>query len=309
MAIVDPDWPRASVWMSRDDPHPDVIFAGVPSSTSSLSPSSADRAPMEVRHHFDRFSTFHGELGIDFGETKVRDVGNWAVSQLQPDSMIEAVTRLASALPEAGLRLYIGGDNAVTRPLVAAMSDDLASTGVITFDAHHDVRSLRKGPSNGNPIRGLIEHHGLPGANVVQIGIHSFANSATYRAYCEDQGVTTITVAEVDEHGMTSVVDEALQRLSSCEQIYVDVDVDVLDRVFAPACPGSRPGGLTVRQLSSGVARCAADPRVKAFDFVEVDPTADVGGVTLDATAHLILTAVAGFATRRDPVRNAMNNT
>jgi arginase family enzyme len=53
-----------------------------------------------------------------------------------------------------------------------------------------------------------------------------------------------------------------------------------------------------VRQLATGLATCAADPRVTAFDFVEVDPTADVGAVTLDVTAHLILTAVAGYATR-----------
>jgi arginase family enzyme len=212
--------------------------------------------------------------------------------------MIAEVTRLAQDLPAAGMRLYIGGDNAITRPLVAAMSDDLMSVGLITFDAHHDVRSLENGPSNGTPIRGLIEEHGLPGANVVQIGIHSFANSAAYRAYCDDQGVTTVTVTEVEHGGMESVVRDALNRLSDCERIYVDVDIDVLDRVFAPACPGARPGGLTVRQLATGLATCAADPRVTAFDFVEVDPTADVGAVTLDVTAHLILTAVAGYATR-----------
>ncbi|HWB88296.1 MAG TPA: arginase family protein [Acidimicrobiia bacterium] len=298
MAIVDPYWPRASVWLNREDPDPEVLVVGVPSSKASLSPSAADRAPMEVRHRFDRFSTFHGELGVDFEGVRVRDLGNWAVSQLDPTTMIAEVTRLAQDLPAAGMRLYIGGDNAITRPLVAAMSDDLMSVGLITFDAHHDVRSLENGPSNGTPIRGLIEEHGLPGANVVQIGIHSFANSAAYRAYCDDQGVTTVTVTEVEHGGMESVVRDALNRLSDCERIYVDVDIDVLDRVFAPACPGARPGGLTVRQLATGLATCAADPRVTAFDFVEVDPTADVGAVTLDVTAHLILTAVAGYATR-----------
>jgi formimidoylglutamase len=298
MAIVDPYWPRASVWLNREDPDPEVLVVGVPSSKASLSPSAADRAPMEVRHRFDRFSTFHGELGVDFEGVRVRDLGNWAVSQLDPTTMIAEVTRLAQDLPAAGMRLYIGGDNAITRPLVAAMSDDLMSVGLITFDAHHDVRSLENGPSNGTPIRGLIEEHGLPGANVVQIGIHSFANSAAYRAYCDDQGVTTVTVTEVEHGGMESVVRDALNRLSDCERIYVDVDIDVLDRVFAPACPGARPGGLTVRQLATGLATCAADPRVTAFDFVEVDPTADVGAVTLDVTVHLILTAVAGYATR-----------
>jgi arginase family enzyme len=170
---------------------------------------------------------------------------------------------------------------------------------VITFDAHHDVRSLDDGPNNGTPIRGLLEEHGLLGVNVVQIGIHSFANSAEYRSYCDAAGITTVTIDQVERIGMRTTVDVALSPLNaSCESIYVDVDLDVLDRVYAPACPGARPGGLSVRQLSEGVARCAAHPAVTAMDFVEVDASIDVGFQTVDVAAHLLLTAIAGFATR-----------
>lgn len=213
--------------------------------------------------------------------------------------MIPAILELAGGLPEARLKLFMGGDNAITRPLVGAQAKDLADVGLITFDAHHDVRSLKDGPTNGTPVRGLIEEHGLPGRNVVQIGIHSFANSAHYRTYCEEVGITVVTVEHVERIGMEAAVEVALSQLGAfCGKIYVDVDVDVLDRAFAPGCPGARPGGLTVRQLSEGVARCAAHPSVTAMDFVEVDPTADVDHQTLDVLAHLFLTAVAGYASR-----------
>ena len=299
MAMVDPHWPRASVWLGQDHPDPDLVVVGVPSSQASLSPSRADMTPLAVRDRLARYSTFHGELGVDFGGLAVRDVGNWPVSELDMHAMPAMVTDLARRLPHARLRLYLGGDNAITRPLVAAMAVDLTRVGVITFDAHHDVRSLELGPTNGTPIRGLIEEHGLPGQNVVQIGIHSFANSASYRAYCDEVGITTVTVAQVEEVGMAAAVDDALRALAeACDSIYVDVDIDVLDQAFAPACPGARPGGLTVRQLAAGVARCAAHPAVGAIDFVEVDAERDPGSITVDVTAHLLLTAVAGFATR-----------
>lgn len=285
--------------MAGDAPEADLLVVGVPSSKASLSPSRADLTPLEVRTRLDRFSTFHGELGVDFGPVKVRDMGNWPVSELDMVSMIDEVMRSAKDLPDAALKLYLGGDNAITRPLVAAESDELASVGVITFDAHHDVRVLDNGPNNGTPIRGLIEEHGLAGGNVVQIGIHSFANSAAYREYCDQAGITTVTADQVERIGMTAAVDVALNQLSAtCDAIYVDVDVDVLDSAFAPACPGARPGGLTVRQLAQGVARCAAHPSVTAMDFVEVDASADRDHQTLDALAHLLLTAAAGFATR-----------
>jgi formimidoylglutamase len=299
MKKADPLWPRAGVWLTGEHPDPELLVVGVPSSKASLTPSRADLTPLEVRHRLDGFSTFHSELGVDFGSVQVRDLGNWAVSELDMVPMIGEVMRLAGALPDAPLKLYIGGDNAITRPLVAAQAEDLSSVGVITFDAHHDVRSLDDGPHNGTPIRGLLEEHGLLGVNVVQIGIHSFANSAEYRSYCDAAGITTVTIDQVERIGMRTTVDVALSQLNaSCESIYVDVDLDVLDRVYAPACPGARPGGLSVRQLSEGVARCAAHPAVTAMDFVEVDASIDVGFQTVDVAAHLLLTAIAGFATR-----------
>lgn len=297
--MTDPRWPKASNWLAGEVEEPELLVIGVPSSQASIGSSRADLAPLEVRHRFDRFSTFHGELGVEFGSVSVRDMGNWAVSEIGMGRMIPEILERAAALPEATLKLFIGGDNAISRPLVAAQAEDLSEVGLITFDAHHDVRSLKDGPTNGTPVRGLIEEDGLPGRNVVQIGIHSFANSAHYRNYCDEVGITVVTVDHVERIGMNAAVDVALNQLSAfCGKIYVDVDVDVLDRAFAPACPGARPGGLTVRQLAQGVARCAAHPTVTAIDFVEVDPTADANHQTLDVLAHLLLTAVAGYATR-----------
>jgi arginase family enzyme len=300
MTLIDPLWPRAGVWLASDATDPEILVVGVPSSRASLVPSRSDLAPLVVRDRLDRFSTFHGEMGIDFGAVPVRDMGNWPVSELDPVAMIDEVTTRAKSLPPARLKIYLGGDNSITRPLVASESEDLSTVGLITFDAHHDVRSLDAGPTNGNPVRGLIEEHGLPGSNIVQIGIHSFSNSMAYRAYCQDVGINVVTVDQIEKIGMLPAVDVAMSQLrSTCQRIYVDVDVDVLDRAFAPACAGSRPGGLTVRQLSAGVARCTAHPLVTAMDFVEVDPTADLAHQTTDVLAHLFLTAVAGFAIRR----------
>ena len=213
--------------------------------------------------------------------------------------MPEAVETRARALDPAPLTLFLGGDNAITRPLVRAQHDEIERVGVITFDAHHDVRTLELGPANGTPIRGLIEEDGLPGVNVSQIGIHSFANSAIYRRWCDDHGVSVATVEQVRNEGIEVVVSAALERLATyCKVIYVDVDVDVLDAAYAPGCPGARPGGLTVRELAQGVRRCGADPLVSAMDFVEVDANADPTGQTLDAMTHLVLSAAAGYTER-----------
>ena len=90
--------------------------------------------------------------------------------------------------------------------------------------------------------------------------------------------------------GIENVTAEALTQLSnSADFIYVDFDLDVLDRTFAPAASGSRPGGLAPWELRRAARICGLHPRVRAIDLVEIDPTRDVADATLAAAACLLV--------------------
>jgi len=299
MAIFDPFWPRADTWLASAAASPDLIVAGVPSSSASLSSSDAWRCPAAVRAVLARFSVFDGETGTDLRTVEVADLGDWPVEGLDMHTMPGEVRSLAAALDPAPVKAFLGGDNAVTRPLVNGLAvGDLDAVGILTLDAHHDVRVTDTGPSNGSPIRGLIED-GLPDGRVVQVGIHSFANSAEYRAYCDDHGIEIVTMTTVDEVGAGWVVTSALNDLARrCAWIYVDVDVDVLDLAFAPGCPGARPGGMTPRQLAAACRAAGLHPAVRAVDFVEVDPERDRDGLTVMNAATAFLAFVSGLAGR-----------
>ena len=230
-----------------------------------------------------RFSTYDGERDVDLEGLAVRDLGDLPIADLGPADAIAAVDAAVRELPADPVAVFLGGDNVVTAPIVAAHpAAPLARTGVLTFDAHHDVRTYDEVPSNGAPIRWLLDQ-GLPGDQVVQIGIHGHANSRAYRRFCDDHGIRVVTVAEVERRGIEAVVAEALDDLAGrTDAIHVDLDIDVLDRSFVPGCPGARPGGLTPRQLTAAAHRCGAHPAVRSLDLVEVDPAADVA----DLTAH-----------------------
>lgn len=298
MPTTDSTSSRADVWLAGDAGAPDLVVVGVPSSKSSVSASRADLAPLSVRSRLHRFFTFDSDGQRDFGWVTVQDMGNWAVSELDRHEMPPAVETLASGIPKGSFTLFLGGDNAITRPLVKACGPDLNDMGVITFDSHHGVDGLEEGPTNRNVIRGLIEEDGLPGINVVQIGIHSFANNSQDRAFAEENGITTVSVSEIESGQMANVADSALSALGHCASIHVDVDIGVLDRAIAPGSPGSAPGGLSIRQLADGVSTLAAHPGVASMDFVEVDPDLDTNSMTIDLVAHLMLTAVSSFSRR-----------
>jgi len=76
-------------------------------------------------------------------------------------------------------------------------------------------------------------------------------------------------------------------------------EITVLDRAFAPACPGSRPGGLNPAEVQAAARVCGAHPKVRAMDIVEVDPTKDVADVTVLGAASFLLSFAAGVASRR----------
>jgi arginase family enzyme len=295
----DPNWPRASVWLGgehADTPVATLQVIGAPVRLGSISGGRFDLAPQEIRAALERFSTYDGE--VDVRAVRARDAGDLAVATKRPeDARDEIAGAVGGSLPHSDAVLLLGGDNSITRSGVRGLGSDLQRIGLLTLDAHHDLRDTSDGLSNGNPVRALLED-GLPGRNVVQIGIQPFANSPEYAAMARDSGITVVTADEVRRRGMEAVVSEALERLGALEAIYVDLDVDVLDRAFAPACPGSRPGGLTPAEVQAAARMCGAHPDVLAIDLVEVDPERDVADATVLATASFLLAFASGLARR-----------
>lgn len=299
MAPPDPHWPTASSWLARDDASPRLVVVGVPTSSASISPSEAWRTPAALREALARFSTYDGETGVDLRSLPVRDLGDWDLADLPPEEAVAAVARAAVGLDRDAVHCFLGGDNVITYPIVEALPHaPIGRSGVLTLDAHHDVRVTDGGITNGAPIRALVDA-GLPGDHVVQIGIHSFANSRAYREWAEAQGIHVVTMPEVEERGVGTVVTEALDQLATrCDAIHIDLDIDVLDRAFAPACPGARPGGMTPRQLADAARVAGAHPAVVSADLVEVDVTRDVADVTIMAMATAFLAFASGVASR-----------
>jgi formiminoglutamase len=298
----DPNWPRASAWLTGEHAPTTIgkiAVIGAPARLGSITPGRCDLAPDAMRAILAKLSCYDLEAEADLQQLEAHDFGDLTVAGVKLEDALVPISQVVrSALDKFDAVVLLGGDNGITRPGVHGVSSLLDNCGLLTFDAHFDLRDTAEGLSNGNPVRALLED-GLPGKHIIQIGLQSFANSQAYAQVAREAGITFVTTHQIRARGIEAVVTEALAYLSQqVENIYVDFDIDVLDRAFAPACPGSRPGGLTSWELRRAAYLCGLHPKVRAADLVEVDPTQDVADVTVLAMGECLLSFAAGVVKR-----------
>jgi len=292
--MEDPRWPRASDWLGSGDGR-DLTLLGVPAHLTSISPTGADATPAAVREALRRYSTYSWAHDVDVAVVSCADGGDVA----EPDFEVgeQRVRHRIAELTPTRLLVAVGGDNSLTFSVATGVwSDRISTAGLVTLDAHHD---LRDGMSNGSPVRRLVEA-GLAGARVVQVGIADFSNSPEYAARARDLGITVITRGALRHRPIEDAMAEALEIAGGGGgPVHVDLDVDVCDRAVVPGCPAAAPGGISADELRRAAFAAGNDARVGSLDIAEVDATADASdGRTVRLAALLVLEAAAGLACR-----------
>lgn len=273
------------------------MLLGVPAWRTSLSPTDAHATPAAVRTALQRYTATLMDQPIADLDAVLRIADAGDVPEPDGAEGVEEVVRRVRAVQPA-FAIALGGDNSVTYPVARGAR----ATGLITFDAHFD---LRDGVSNGSPVRRLVEDapddERIDPARIVQIGIADFANSAAYARRALDWGIRVITLDEVRRRGIDDVVADAVEIAGAgpAARVHLDIDVDVCDRSVAPGCPASVPGGLAAWELRALPRAVASDARVVSADVAEVDATADAeDGRTVRLAALCVLEILAGLSAR-----------
>ena len=291
-------WPNLSDLISTANRQAAVGLISAPLAAGSVTPGRCDLAPDLLRQTWRRIGLYDVETGRELA-TKLLDRGDVELAGMTIEQATGPITAAVRESTEAhALTLLVGGNNAVTRPGLLGLGGRFDEIGLITLDAHFDMRDLDSGLSNGNPVRALIAD-GLPGRNIAQVGLASFANS---RAMHEDAvafGNLVITAGEVRERGIAAAIDRALDHVEHCETLVVDCDIDVVDRAQFPAAPGARPGGMAAHDFFAAVRLLAANPKVRLIDLTEWDPPLDPTDLSALTAARWLAECLAGFELRR----------
>ena len=288
-------WQRANTLFKPNLKQADIALLGFPVHKSSITPNSCHLAPKAIRSALARYSTYSASSDVDLRDLKITDLGDVTGADSNNGKKVIA-KKVNGLLDKYGLLIALGGDNSITYTVASGLFGDLSKVGLITLDAHHD---LRDGNTNGSPVWRLIQA-GLPGKNIVQIGISDFANSKEYSNRAKEAGIFVISRAQLRNKSIADAMKQAFAHLGrNVDQIYVDLDVDVCDRSVAPACPAATPGGISADELRQAAFLAGANYKVRAVDITEIDPKRDSkDDRTVRLAALLVLEIAAGYKTR-----------
>jgi len=208
------------------------------------------------------------------------------------------------------LPVVLGGDHSVAIGSVAGVSSFFRergqSVGLVWFDAHADMNTPETTPSgniHGMPLAVLLgygtpELTGIEGFSpkvdprfCAHIGARDV--DAGERELIRKLGMRFFTMREIDERGMSAVMDEAIAVASKADAGYhVTLDVDALDPGDAPGSGTVVRGGLTYREAHLAMEKIAEAGGAVALEVVEINTALDINNRTAELGVELILSAL-----------------
>jgi arginase len=252
-----------------------VTLAGFPRDENSSFMRGAALAPPRIREAlFSGSSNLCAENGTDLGaEPRFRDIGDF---EQGPDTAgFESIEKTVTLLLDRGVHvLSLGGDHAVTYPILRAYAVKYGDLDLLYLDAHPDLYDTYEGNrlSHACPAARIMEENLV--RRLVQVGIRGM--NPHQREQAERFGVEVM-----DMRSRRPDLDVNLEG-----PVYLSLDMDVLDPAFAPGVSHREPGGLSTREVIR-LIQGLPGPLVGA-DIVEFNPKQDPAGITAVAAAKLL---------------------
>jgi agmatinase len=192
---------------------------------------------------------------------------------------------VAGVLARGAMPVVLGGDHAITFPVVRAFEDS-GPLHVVHFDAHLDYMPFVHGLqyTNQHAFRHIRAMPNVQG--ITQVGIRSLRGSQVMLEDSRRDGNSVLTMEEFRDVGAVGVA-EGVPDGARC---YVSIDIDALDLPLVPGCVSAEPGGMSYEDLRACLFALAERTDVVGFDLVEVNPQLDIGtGVTSYLAAHTVI--------------------
>jgi agmatinase len=250
-----------------------VVF-GVPFDATSTYRSGARFGPNAMRQASLNIETFSFRSGVDFADLAVYDAGDLDVSMSAKQTVDLTGLVVADILAAGKMPVMLAGEHTVTLGVARGLGALAAKTAVVSFDAHLDLRSEFMGETlSHTTFMQLISKQVKP-SKIIEVGTRSACKEEL--TYAKKTKIDFFTSQQIIKQGSDQVTAELKEKLAPYENVYITVDLDVLDPAYAPAVQNPEPEGITPTAFLD-IACAICDKRVVGFDVLEIAPAYDQG--------------------------------
>ncbi|WP_156290201.1 agmatinase [Oceanobacillus salinisoli] len=216
------------------------------------------------------------------------DAGDIPLPFGNPARSLEMIQEyIGKLLEQDKFPIGLGGEHLVTWPIIQAIHKKYPDMALIHIDAHADLREEYEGEplSHSTPVRKICELIGPE--NVYSFGIRSGMREEFQ--YAKESGM------HMSKFHVSEPLREMLPALSG-RNVYVTIDIDVLDPAFAPGTGTAEAGGITSNELLEAIQLISkSDIHVIGADLVEVAPAYDHSEKTAIAASKFVREMLLGW--------------
>jgi agmatinase len=276
--------PPTFLGVARHDRGAPICVAGIPLDLGTTNRSGARFGPSAIRHASRMLTDgAHPQHWVDPAALPLADIGEFTIAL---GDLVGSLALIEEQARDIEHLVALGGDHAMTLPLLRALSKRRGAGALIHFDAHVDTWPDNFGQAYAH---GCVFHHAITDGlidprRMVQIGIRSPVSREVHD-WTLAQGVTMITAQEVHETAAAAVAGR-IREVVGDAPVYLSFDIDVLDPAFAPGTGTPEIGGLASWQAQA-ILRRLPGLRFTGMDVVEVAPAYDVAEITALAGATM----------------------
>lgn len=254
----------------------DVVLIGVQSDFNSSYLRGTAKAPEKIRQAlYCGSANLSSELGVSLTKNPRFKVSDDDLKADDIESYLALSDLITPILNQGAKPLTLGGDHAITFPIVKAIADKYGPVNILHFDAHPDLYQ----EYDGNPYS-----HACPFARIMQNGLAKRLVQLGIRTLNQHQKSQAdkyaVEVNEMRDFDLKNFKPEF------DGPVYLSFDMDALDPAFAPGVSHIEPGGLSVRDVL-GIIQNIENPIIGA-DIVEYNPEKDINEITAMVAAKLL---------------------
>lgn len=279
----------------------DVAIVGVPYDSATSHRSGTRFGPRQIRalsamlwgyHNAHRLRPLEALNVVDYGDVNV-------VPPSIEDTYRNTEAEVGAVLAAGAAVIALGGDHAISLPLLRAHARRHGPLAVVHFDSHPDTwDSEYPGQlySHGTIFRRALEEGLIRPDAYVQVGLRGSTSGVGDWEWARERGVRVIPMDEAAELGVPEIIRQI--HATAAGPTYVSLDIDAADPAYAPGTGTPEVGGFTSLQLLQ-LVRGLAGLQLVGFDLVEVSPPYDHSDITALLAANLAFEFLALLAARK----------